>query len=79
MYTTSNIAECKVVLMALETKNYDKERDIADVANQIAAALQGIRFGSVEIIIHENKVVQIERKEKLRFDNRSALDKRVSF
>ncbi|SJM96078.1 YezD family protein [Crenothrix polyspora] len=65
--------------MALETKNYDKERDIADIANQIAVALQGIRFGSVEIIIHENKVVQIERKEKLRFDNRSALDKRASF
>jgi hypothetical protein len=60
--------------MALETKNYDKERDIADIANQIAVALQGIRFGSVEIIIHENKVVQIERKEKLRFDKNSAIN-----
>jgi hypothetical protein len=30
--------------------------------------MQGIRFGSIEIVIHEGKVVQIERREKLRFD-----------
>ncbi len=40
----------------------------AEIVNQIAAILQGIRFGSVEIVIHDGKVVQIERKEKLRFD-----------
>jgi hypothetical protein len=65
--------------MAIDTKKYDKEQDVIDIANQIAIALQGIRFGSVEIIIHDSKVVQIERKEKLRFDKRSALDNRVSF
>jgi hypothetical protein len=54
--------------MALETRNDDKQQQASDIANQITAALQGIRFGSVEIIIHESKVVQIERKEKLRFD-----------
>jgi hypothetical protein len=54
--------------MALETRNDDKQQQTSDIANQITAALQGIRFGSVEIIIHESKVVQIERKEKLRFD-----------
>ncbi|MBX3332427.1 MAG: YezD family protein [Nitrospira sp.] len=31
-------------------------------------ALKGIRFGSVEIIVHDSRVVQIERKEKTRFD-----------
>jgi hypothetical protein len=35
---------------------------------RIAQALQGIRFGAIEIVIHEGRIVQIERKEKLRFD-----------
>ncbi|MDD5319022.1 MAG: YezD family protein [Methylococcales bacterium] len=61
--------------MMLDTKKHSKEQQAPNVANQIAAALQGIRFGSVEIIIHEGKVVQIERKEKLRFDAKSAPDK----
>jgi hypothetical protein len=61
--------------MMLDTKKHSKERQAPSIANQIAAALQGIRFGSVEIIIHEGKVVQIERKEKLRFDTKSAPDK----
>lgn len=61
--------------MGLETGIFDKKQQVADIANQIATALQGIRFGSVEIIIHESKVVQIERREKLRFDRRSALEK----
>ena len=33
---------------------------------QILRALQEIRYGSVEIIIHDSRVVQIERKEKIR-------------
>ncbi|MEQ1485185.1 DUF2292 domain-containing protein [Methyloglobulus sp.] len=61
--------------MGLETGIFDKEQQVADIANQIVIALQGIRFGSVEIIIHESKVVQIERREKLRFDRRSTLEK----
>ena len=61
--------------MISDTRKFSKEQQSANIANQIAAALQGISFGSVEIIIHESKVVQIERKEKLRFDTKSALDK----
>jgi hypothetical protein len=32
----------------------------------IATALKGLRYGSVEIVVHDAKVVQIERKEKFR-------------
>ena len=39
------------------------------IEQAILLALKGIRFGSVEIIIHDSKVVQIERKEKTRFDS----------
>jgi hypothetical protein len=38
------------------------------IQQAILLALKGIRFGSVEIIVHDSKVVQIERKEKTRFD-----------
>ncbi|MGJ0516339.1 MAG: YezD family protein [Methylomicrobium sp.] len=36
---------------------------------QISQMLEGIRFGSIEIVVHDSKVVQIERKEKLRPDH----------
>ena len=54
--------------MAFDTRSHSKEQQLAEISNQIASILQEIKFGSIEIIIHENKVVQIERKEKLRFD-----------
>jgi hypothetical protein len=54
--------------MISETKKHNKAQLTPEIADQIALVLQGIRFGSVEIVIHEGKVVQIERKEKLRFD-----------
>ena len=40
----------------------------AAVGERILQALQGIRFGAVEIVIHDGKVVQIERKERVRFE-----------
>ena len=36
------------------------------LTQQILRALQEIRYGSVEIIIHDSRIVQIERKEKIR-------------
>ena len=38
------------------------------IASKLLEAIGGIRYGSVEIIIHDRKIVQIERKEKVRFD-----------
>ena len=46
-----------------------KQRSIEQA---ILLALKGIRYGSVEIIVHDSKVVQIERKEKTRFDSTSS-------
>ena len=39
-----------------------------EVQQAILYALKGIRFGSVEITVHDSRVVQIERKEKVRID-----------
>ena len=43
-----------------------------DIANKILLAIKDLRFGSVEIVIHDSKVVQIERKEKIRIDTNSS-------
>jgi hypothetical protein len=37
------------------------------VLQEIVRALEQLRFGSVEIVVHEGKVTQIERREKIRF------------
>ncbi|MDD5271549.1 MAG: YezD family protein [Methylovulum sp.] len=47
--------------------HHPKQRN-AEIARQIMHMLESIRFGSVEIVIHDSKIVQIERKEKLRPD-----------
>jgi hypothetical protein len=45
-------------------------RDNVDEA--ILKAVRNIRFGSVEITVHDSNVVQIESKEKIRFEPRRA-------
>jgi hypothetical protein len=37
------------------------------VENALRAALREIRYGSLEVVIHGGRVVQIERREKLRW------------
>jgi hypothetical protein len=49
-----------------EQSDWQKQPDIEAA---ILRALKGIRYGSVEIVVHDSKVVQIERKEKTRFDS----------
>ena len=35
---------------------------------ELERALHTIRYGSVELVIHEGRVVQLERREKVRVD-----------
>ena len=58
-----------IILMDVENgKNGTRELTLIPepVRSKILDAVAGIRFGAVEIIIHEGKVVQIERKERVR-------------
>lgn len=41
-------------------------QDEAVILREILTALHGLKFGSVEITVHNGQVVQIERKEKIR-------------
>jgi hypothetical protein len=42
--------------------------ELERVMREIVRLLRSLRYGSVEIVVHDSRVVQIERKEKLRFD-----------
>jgi hypothetical protein len=35
---------------------------------ELVDALRSIRYGAVELVIHDGRVVQLERREKVRFD-----------
>jgi len=39
----------------------------SEVIHEILRAVQELRFGSIEITVHEGRVTQIERREKIRF------------
>jgi hypothetical protein len=45
-----------------------------NIEQQILRAVKSIRYGSVEIIIHDSRVVQIDRKEKIRLDKSGVKD-----
>jgi hypothetical protein len=50
------------------TSTTAETQDHEQILRRIAHAISGVRFGSVEVVIQDSRVVQIERKEKFRFD-----------
>ena len=38
-----------------------------EVLTALARLIKEVRFGSIEIVVHEGRVTQIERREKVRF------------
>jgi hypothetical protein len=36
--------------------------------NAVINALRGLRYGSVEVVVHNGRIVQIERREKVRVE-----------
>jgi hypothetical protein len=51
----------------LSSDPYDASSNLSEVDAEVLRAIRNIRYGSVEITIHDSRVVQIERKEKRRF------------
>ena len=59
----------------MEARTTRTEGDGAEEArdpalDRIEAALRGLRFGTVTVVIQDGVVVQIERREKVRLDAR---------
>ena len=49
-----------------ETKRVADSPIAATIAQEILRSVARIEYGSVEVVIHDGKVVQIECKEKIR-------------
>lgn len=47
------------------------EAVLAVVAAAISAVQQDTGYGSIEITVHDGRVTQIERREKVRFDQQT--------
>ena len=48
----------------------DEAEDRDETLERVQAALRGLRFGTVTVVIQDGVVVQIERMEKIRLDAR---------
>ena len=57
--------------IGIDSRAESNGHDENEVLRRIASAISGVRFGSVEVVIQDSRVVQIERKEKFRFDKPS--------
>lgn len=49
--------------------NNQQPEDVELISDQIIKLLRNIHFGSIEIIVHDGKVVQIEKHEKFRLNS----------
>jgi hypothetical protein len=65
-----------IEILRMSTVSIDNKQSPGDphaspeLAEQILRAVASVRFGSVELVIHEGQIAQIERREKLRLDRR---------
>lgn len=50
---------------ASHNQSNKSSRELAEI---IIKQLQDLRYGSIEIVVHDSKVVQVEKKEKTRFN-----------
>lgn len=60
--------------MSTEQYKSDSATDaavLAAVASAITAVQQDTGYGSIDITVHDGRVTQIERREKVRFDYQS--------
>ena len=58
--------------MSTQQRVIQSQEHNQDIADKILLAIKDLRFGSVEVVIHDSNVAQIERKEKIRIDTTSS-------
>lgn len=51
-----------------------ESQQLEHVLAHVHQALQDLRFGAIEIVVHNGQVVQIERKEKVRLSPASSIN-----
>ena len=61
--------------MSNEPKKNPKGSIINDaIIKEIAEAVTGLRFGEIVIKVHDSKIIQIEKTEKVRYDTYHSLE-----
>jgi len=61
----------------IDSKLIEKEQDVLDaIANTIALIQNETGYGSIDVTIHNRRVTQIERREKVRFEHKPNLLKK---
>jgi hypothetical protein len=54
--------------MSTQVKEFTRENEEhRKLAAEILDAIKGIKYGGVEITVHDSRVVQIDRRERFRF------------
>ena len=66
MAASSNIADLEEEYFTQAQPGKQIPRIPVDIRQQILRAIGSIQYGSVEVVIHDGKVTQIERREKIR-------------
>ena len=41
-----------------------------DIEQHILEAIRAVKFGAVEVLIHDSRIVQVEKTEKTRFEGK---------
>lgn len=54
--------------MTRDTRINDEDAAAEPWERTLLQAVRGVRYGSVEVVIHEGRVVQVETREKVRFE-----------
>lgn len=54
--------------MSYSPLHKEEKQKPSEVLEEILRAIEQVRFGSIEITVHEGRVTQIERREKIRFN-----------
>lgn len=57
--------------MKLTDKNIDT-KSANDWLSVVQEKVETLNFGVVQIVVHDSKIVQVERTEKIRFDGKEA-------
>lgn len=53
--------------MSEQRKKVDEKENLKP-ERLVAELLKDLRYGTLEIVVHDGRIVQVERREKLRFD-----------
>jgi hypothetical protein len=72
MAAGSNIANLEEGYFTQAQPRKQLPRVPLDIGQQILSAIGSVEYGSVEIVIHDGKVMHIERREKIRLGGHDA-------